>query len=201
MKPTFILLTSLGLLLICTHVLHGQCQQQPHSAPAIPAQGKQPLPKAGILRRLTRTEADIDGPGAGGHPARIVFIVTPSTDCKTISVGKAVTVVYASSGTRNIAVSITEVKPPPDPDVGAVGGIAEVQPISNAADGQSTPDCVHGSNARGGRALQPRHPSRRSGILSLLQPLQGPPPPTFGQRGGDPALRGRALIATPFADW
>jgi hypothetical protein len=53
-------------------------------------------------------------------------------------VGKAVTVVYASSGTRNIAVSITEVKPPPDPDVGAVGGIAEVQPISNAADGQST---------------------------------------------------------------
>ena len=96
MKSTFVPLTSLGLLLVGTPALHGQSHQQPLSSPAISAQGKQPFPTAGVLLRLTRTEADIDGAGAGGHPAKIVFIVTPSTECKNIRVGKAVTVVYAS---------------------------------------------------------------------------------------------------------
>jgi hypothetical protein len=127
MKPAFLPLMLLELTLISAPALHAQ-QRQPHPVSNRSASGKQALSIAGILRRLTKSEADIDGADAAGHRGRVVFIVNSSTKCYTAAVGKAVQIVYMSSGTRNIALSITEVVNPNVDyriDVGGAGGVAK----------------------------------------------------------------------------
>lgn len=62
MKPAIVPLILLELFLIWSPILDAQVQRAPLPAGNVPTTPKQLLSASGILRLLTPTEADIDGP-------------------------------------------------------------------------------------------------------------------------------------------